>query len=159
MLQFIDCVHVNHQKKKKKKRLAGIIFRGFFSISRMPRIYQEPCVVDLCTVIDKIWNNWYIRTEKAYIWLTLMFNSNIRPNSVLLRSIRLRNFSDPELDFSRLLKVKCHSITGLPIIIYFLININSNIWPNSAPFQDIRLWNVSDLDFHLLRLVKVKWCR
>ncbi len=62
-----------------------------------------------------------------------MANSNIWPNSALLRGIRLQNLSDLELfDLSRSLKVKCDSVIGLPIHAFLLMYL----WPNSALLQD-----------------------
>ncbi len=49
----------------------------------------------------------------------------------ILDHIRHLNF-----DLLRSLKVKCDSVSGLPIY-GFILMFNSNIWPDSAPLQDI----------------------
>ncbi len=123
------------------------------SFCRISHIDQKTCAFDLCKLLHMIWINWYIRTEKTYIWLpyvvlTLMFDSNVWPNSAPLRDITFRNSIYPEFDLSRSLKAKCHGTTGLHIY-SFLLMFNSNILFNSALFQNIRLWNLSYLDFHL----------
>ncbi len=53
--------------------------------------------------------------------LSLMFNSNIWPNSAPLQDIRLQNLSDLEFDLSRSLKVKCDDVIGLVIHGFLLI--------------------------------------
>ena len=68
----------------------------------------------------------------------LMVNSNIVPNLVSLRDIRLQNLGFLEFDISRSLKVKSNGAVGLPIC-GFLLMINSNTGPNLAPLRDIRL--------------------
>ena len=73
-----------------------------------------------------------------------MANSNIRPNVVPFRDIRLWNLSDLDFDLSR--SFKCDGVIGLPIY-DFLLMFNSNIGPNMAPLQDISLQTMSDLDF------------
>ena len=61
---------------------------------------------------------------------------------------------DLDIDLSRSLKVKCDSVTGLPIYGFILI-FNSNTWPNSVPLQDISFQNPSDLDTDLPRSLKL----
>ena len=51
----------------------------------------------------------------------LMFNSNIWPNTALLRDLRLQNFGDLDFDLSRSLKVKCNSAVGLSIYEFLLM--------------------------------------
>ncbi len=48
----------------------------------------------------------------------LLFYRNVWPNSATLQDIRLWNVRDLEFDLSRSLKVKCDSVTGLPICYY-----------------------------------------
>ncbi len=67
-----------------------------------------------------------------------MVNSNIWPNTALLRDTSLQNMSDLDFDLSMSLKVKCHGVIGLAIY-GFLLMVNSNISPNLAPLRDIRL--------------------
>ncbi len=68
----------------------------------------------------------------------------------ILDHIRPLNFH-----LSGSLKVKCESVTRLPIY-GFLLMFNSTIWPNSDPLWYIRLKNVSDLEFDLSRSLNVK---
>ncbi len=62
----------------------------------------------------------------------LMFNSNIGPNLVPLRDIRLQNPSELDFDFTKSLKVKCYGVIGLTIY-DILLMFNSNIGPNYGP--------------------------
>ncbi len=66
-----------------------------------------------------------------------MVNSNIGPNSALLRDIRHCNPSDLEFDLSRSLKVNSDVIELA--INGFLFMVNSNIGPNSTPLRDMTL--------------------
>ncbi len=59
----------------------------------------------------------------------LMVNSNIWPNTGLLRDISLENMSDLEFDLSRSLKVKSNGAGGLPVY-DFLLAPNSNYGSN-----------------------------
>ncbi len=90
-----------------------------------------------------------------HIWLPLMFNNSISPNSPPLQDIRLRNLSDLAFGLSRSPKVKCDGGTRLPIY-GFLLKLNSNLWPKFSPLQEIRIQNLSDLEFDILRSLKVK---
>ena len=92
--------------------------------------------------------------DSPYVVSYWRFISNIWPNLVPLRDIRLQNHSDLDVDLSRSLKVRCDGAIGLPIY-GFLLTVNSNIWSNSAHLRDIRFWNLSDLD--LSRSLKVKY--
>ncbi len=109
------CYIVNY-----KKNTLNHWWRGL-SISRIPHINQKTCVVDLCKVIHMIYGSTDIFERKKLtfdfplVFFTLTFNSNISPNSAALRDILFRNFSDPEFDLSRSLKVKCHGTTKGPI--------------------------------------------
>ena len=59
----------------------------------------------------------------------LMVNTNIVPNSVRLRDMRLRNLSDLDFDLSWSLKVKFEGAIGLSRY-GFLLMFNSNMGPN-----------------------------
>ena len=61
-----------------------------------------------------------------------MVNSNIGPNLVPLRDIRLQNPSELDFDFTKSLKVKCYGVIGLTIY-DILLMFNSNIGPNYGP--------------------------
>ncbi len=65
----------------------------------------------------------------VYVFL-LMVNSNLGPNLVPLRNIRLRHPSDLDLDLSRSLNVKNDGVIGLPKK-GFLLMVSSNIGPNT----------------------------
>ncbi len=107
----------------------------------------------LCTLKAQRYSPYMVSGLLIYGFL-LMFYGNM-PNSAPLQDISFRNLSDLDFDLSRSLRVKCDSVTGLPIY-PFLVMFNSNIWPNSAPLWYIRLQNVSDLEFDLWRSLKVK---
>ena len=86
---------------------------------------------------------WWLRVTSGLTYL------------VPLWDIRLWNLSDLDLNLSRSLKVKWHSVIGLAICA-FLLMVNSNIGYKSAPLRDIRLWNLAELGFDLSRSLKVK---
>ena len=67
-----------------------------------------------------------------------MIDSNIGPNSALLRYIRVWSPSDLDFDHPRSLKVKGDGVIGLSIYDVLLM-VNSNIGPNSTPLRDIEL--------------------
>ncbi len=74
-----------------------------------------------------------------------MFNSNILPNSALLRDISLQNMSDLDFDLSRSVNVKYNHTIGLPVY-GFLLRFTDNILPTLTHLQYISLQNLSDFD-------------
>ena len=68
-----------------------------------------------------------------------MLNSNIGPNWVPLRDIRLRNLCDLDFDLSMSFKVKNDGAIGVAIYGFLLMVYISNMGPNSALLRDIRL--------------------
>ncbi len=97
-----------------------------------------------------LWCHWTLHKR-----FPINVDSNIWPNSALLRDISFQNLIELDINLSRSLGSKCNRINGLPMYAFLFI-FNSNIWPNYAPIPDIRLINLSDLDFDLSMSLKVK---
>ncbi len=85
----------------------------------------------------------------------LLDNSNKRPISAHLWTIRLWNPSDLDFDLSRSLNVQSDDVIRLAIY-GFLLMVNGSIGPSAAPLRDTRAWNLSDLDFDLSSSLKVQ---
>ncbi len=71
---------------------------------------------------------------ESHIWSTIKVYYQHMNYFGSFTKISLQNLSDPDVDPSRSLKIKCDSGIGLPICNSLLV-FNSNTWPPSAPYE------------------------